>query len=788
MGKRPFIVLLVFCLLWLAACGADAPEVLPTATAVPPQPTATATQPPTALPSPTMGVVETAVVTPASSATPTFTPKAIDPSTPSPFPPFQAGDNFQLRIPDSELIAQILSETLAQQQAFKALSDSSKSAVLEAEFASLFSLIDRDITHYYPHGFADSETVVKEPHESDYLSFGSIRAIWQAYVLQALNDNKIILSDQTTIEIPYAHLTPWEIERKLGGDPAWLLFVVPDFQGNKPLFLPGLLPVVRQSNMEYALFPNNFSRAYFPEYTNILTDYDLTGDGQQDIIIDIGSEAGGVMAHRLEVYSWEASSIVQLANIYADNGKYTDSPRVEIGDYNEDGFSDIRITHQKWMDLGCQYEEVELYSWRGTEPQYTQTSNLADKPECDAARAITQNLSSQSIYIGDVILSPENLSVDERITMLDRSLANTTIETAPFVDYIALLRLHLAMAYQSKGENELALATMASIHDLPQTEFSTAIQNIFLATDEDLVASCRLMYQDEWFRSLDMNANDDLLAQLGMLRNYGYPTTALQRRMCPFPMVIAGLLERLSLPVSLSPEAAFAANHIEILFQHEFNIDDDLENEWLVIVEPAAPQVVILDAVDDTWQLYRLAELIPPVTDIQVQAITDTLDGSPLLLLQATQNIYSWFCWGDQQTDILTIGLSEGVHGLVDHTIACADESLPLRSDSLDNSFFESPVDFFYNQQINQIEEMILAGERPFPDLQNELNDLIDKLPNDTPSHQMMHNRLLYLSGLTYELAGDNNQAVTTYLSLIRQAPNSPWSWLAWARLEPAAQ
>ncbi|MBK7916166.1 MAG: hypothetical protein IPJ94_07880 [Chloroflexi bacterium] len=55
MGKRPFIVLLVFCLLWLAACGADAPEVLPTATAVPPQPTATATTPPTVLPSATRG-------------------------------------------------------------------------------------------------------------------------------------------------------------------------------------------------------------------------------------------------------------------------------------------------------------------------------------------------------------------------------------------------------------------------------------------------------------------------------------------------------------------------------------------------------------------------------------------------------------------------------------------------------------------------------------------------------------------------------------------------------------
>lgn len=177
--KRPLLLFIIFvCLFWLAGCEQAQPEILPTATAVLPQPTATATTPPTVLPSATM--VETAVVTPVSSVTPTFTPKAIDLSTPPPFSPLQAGNNFQLRIPDSELITQILSETLVQQQAFKALSDSSKSAVLEAEFASLFSLIDRDITHYYPHGFADSETVVKEPHESDYLSFGSIRAIWQA--------------------------------------------------------------------------------------------------------------------------------------------------------------------------------------------------------------------------------------------------------------------------------------------------------------------------------------------------------------------------------------------------------------------------------------------------------------------------------------------------------------------------------------------------------------------------------------------------------------------------------
>lgn len=28
--------------------------------------------------------------------------------------------------------------------------------------------------------------------------------------------------------------------------------------------------------------------------------------------------------------------------------------------------------------------------------------------------------------------------------------------------------------------------------------------------------------------------------------------------------------------------------------------------------------------------------------------------------------------------------------------------------------------------------------------------------------------------------------AVLTYLDLIQRTPTSPWSWLAWARLEPA--
>ncbi|MBK7177893.1 MAG: hypothetical protein IPH82_12020 [Chloroflexi bacterium] len=71
------------------------------------------------------------------------------------------------------------------------------------------------------------------------------------------------------------------------------------------------------------------------------------------------------------------------------------------------------------------------------------------------------------------------------------------------------------------------------------------------------------------------------------------------------------------------------------------------------------------------------------------------------------------------------------------------------------------------------------------PDIANKITDLLAYLPPDDPEAQPYIEHLTCLLGYHYELSGDDETAVTTYLSLIRQAPSSPWSWLAWARLEP---
>ncbi|MBK9053103.1 MAG: tetratricopeptide repeat protein [Chloroflexi bacterium] len=69
--------------------------------------------------------------------------------------------------------------------------------------------------------------------------------------------------------------------------------------------------------------------------------------------------------------------------------------------------------------------------------------------------------------------------------------------------------------------------------------------------------------------------------------------------------------------------------------------------------------------------------------------------------------------------------------------------------------------------------------------LPEDLIALINYLPPDDPEAHYLILQLTYMLGYTYEQEGREEEAIATYLALIQQAPESPWSWLAWARIEP---
>jgi hypothetical protein len=71
-------------------------------------------------------------------------------------------------------------------------------------------------------------------------------------------------------------------------------------------------------------------------------------------------------------------------------------------------------------------------------------------------------------------------------------------------------------------------------------------------------------------------------------------------------------------------------------------------------------------------------------------------------------------------------------------------------------------------------------------DLSNVREILLRTLARmDAEGSYYQPSQLMYLLGLDYELSGEEETAVATYLDLIQHYPTSPWSWLAWARLEP---
>jgi hypothetical protein len=53
----------------------------------------------------------------------------------------------------------------------------------------------------------------------------------------------------------------------------------------------------------------------------------------------------------------------------------------------------------------------------------------------------------------------------------------------------------------------------------------------------------------------------------------------------------------------------------------------------------------------------------------------------------------------------------------------------------------------------------------------------------DSNEVQLIVEFLYYLRGLNYELMGDEEMAVDSYLMLLELNRSSPWSWMAAARL-----
>jgi hypothetical protein len=266
---------------------------------------------------------------------------------------------------------------------------------------------------------------------------------------------------------------------------------------------------------------------------------------------------------------------------------------------------------------------------------------------------------------------------------------------------------------------------------------------------------------------------------------------------CDLKYVALDQLQMASLPSSQTPQESLLAMDFQFSFAQSANLDDDPDLEWIGILEPEAPWLVIFDAKDGQWATQFAEDLFSaPVLSMEFeqQEVTGSDHLGIFLSVQSGPTVYST----SAGYEVLLIDKIDQEYVIVANSFYVEQPDLnnlppdffnpdtdqpAILSSNWENleGFLDEPK--YIGDYIEGLTDLILA--QTDPTVPEKITQLLTYLPTDDPEAQPYIEHLTYLLGYFYELSGDEETAVSIYLDLIQRYPTSPWSWLAWARLEP---
>lgn len=762
-------------LLALASCNHYQPTPSPTPV-VSPTWVALAISSATPTLAPDTAVSSTPTVPPSVTPTPTWTPAP----TPTPFPDVPLPSttvDYQLRSPDPNKLITVLNMAAAY-SSFWHLQERERLPANRREEA-LSRFVEFDSQHYYPDGVPGANELTVPPSLLWKLSSANI--VWpilRAGVVQYLNERSIQLQHEATQEFPNLLLTAYKVKSP---DDAkverWLIYVRFMQYASSGTTAVGFIPLELDEAGHYYLIPNSLklhasAPIYAPSETNVHIDYDLVGTAENDIVIQQYGHSGGSHNYwHIDIYIWNQSgmSLAKSIREYHDLSRGPDAPIYDIGDFTDDGRNDLRVTTRLNELFGCQYDRIDIYSWSGNQPQHSSVGP-PDTAVCNVWQGLvgSKNDPSQAIYF------------------LEKAVEQWTVETAPSADFLAFLYVRLAMTYASQGLDDEAMRVLENVYQLPDNaSYVQLVQNhLEKIKTNDPVTFCYNLYLDR------EQAKDTEIRQYVYPRREGDPDVTYW--ICPIQELVISRLQTMFFPATNSPLDALATANLAFAFAHTVNIDADNDLEWLGILEPnRVPRLVILDAVNDQWQPIRIIDFHhEPLVDFQFQLRDVTGDTEPEIVTFTASDDSQ----GNRQYKVTVETLSEREYDFMDTEYA-EWLGVPANLEEFDNDYFGLVKPAWYTllefDSIDQdlpgyledLETEVISQTQSL-ETESKLAALIAYLPREEPALRSSINELRYLLGLNYELMEAEERAIATYLDLIEQAPNSPWSWLAWARLD----
>ncbi|MEW5871127.1 MAG: tetratricopeptide repeat protein [Chloroflexota bacterium] len=570
------------------------------------------------------------------------------------------------------------------------------------------------------------------------------------------------------------------------GRPVYL-WLIGDSQGADPTGL--YVAVAQQSDGLFRVVPLH-SAWQFPYDGGMELDaLDLTGDGQPEVIVYVSNGEFGYNSSRTLIYQWRGDHFVEVlhGNLDSNDALMFPDDGWEFAAPAEDGTVDIQV------DFGgmCRPISHGLLHWNGEWMEVAR--RWADLSVVDYAMEFEQ--------------------AAELVSPLQAILDHPPEDPEPSFADLVRFQLAMALAQQSKAaEAREVLQSIVAAPADPDYPLVSRAAAVFLENyqgDADVYRSCQaaLLQMYDPIRPALENPEEVDLFEI-TLDAWGYSTS--HRLLCGLRPAFRLLVASLDPGPGSDAPAVLSQAGVSIAYAAQRDLDGDGRLDWLLVTDsrgegPAAEAWVLL-GLPDGYQVVPVLEYEwQPLTlgfgqpDLTTRLETLRLPGSqqPGQVLQIGRNLWVWRVHRKDQTAEIEVllNLSEPDLPYVDRFEIQAGEAEVW---VFNDSYHPRPKWSVYAWQeraggfshIDPLERLVFELGRPqeaVPAIQTELAWLKKDLPYgyDYPAQAA---RLTYLLGLSYELSGNQNNAVRAYLEVWRQYPETAFALLARARLEPGAE
>jgi hypothetical protein len=636
-------------------------------------------------------------------------------------------------------------------------------------------------------------------------------------LLQNLNEGNLVLEEDTNI-IGQFRLETYPLEMDGDAETEWIIRLCFD---NGYCDDTIWLPVDINSEGNYVEIANDLDQTdRYPISSEEIFDltHDLTGDHRADLVLIYYGYLMGANFGSIEAFSWNGKGFYNLETIHFYMPAVEWGPEIswEIGDLDGNGREELRVVTPRSENFGCSWENIRTFSWNGLQPVYQESG--AEPPhtaECNVYRALS--------------FDPDQTR-QEKIVLLKNLLVNQSSEIAASGDYQALLRVHLAEAYAEMGldaeaQNQLRLTSQVENGKW----YAQQVEQQYHESGGNFLQFCNSMYRTiydgrtlEWPPDSDVTNYFRLDAVLGV---YPYNGEIYAPMMCPLHQFVQSRFDLLQEKTNI--------DLAEWMVQQGFPYDPleadnpNLDSSGLEIgqIELIQPYLVINDTQTRNLKLLQTT-FDGPVEKYEFLLKDADLDGDDELMILARLEeplpIGShFFCErGDSVTEIRILRKTANHFETIFENYGCgeppsieevfSDQNVAgmmakAAKEANDIPGFETA--WWYPDIViaeltkdmedeeaapglfgvlDQITEEVLDNETPLT-TRGKIMALLETLPEDEEAAQLVRNRLLYLKGVSYQLEGKDAMAIETYLDLIQSDPDSPWSWLAFARLHFAS-